>query len=276
MPPSRVGMRGDILIAVVPAGTVSTDGPGPLIRDLRTSQIIRLIQTHNLESNYTLEAIAKSLSGEAGKIGDTGVSITPKSMAIGNSVADVSADMTALESEVLRKDVTITRMGTKVLYKVTLNAGEALGNIGSLALFGDDTDTGSQSTGSLEIGGTPAGGDSITVAFNGRAVSPYWVSGTDTGAVAAGLAAWLNADGDFGSLFTAIAAGSTVSIVSGGMGTVYNGTLGASTTGGVTCGAAGATGGATPGGTLLAAANATFRKERNTQLLVEWTISVTN
>jgi hypothetical protein len=273
-PASRVGLQGNIEIAVCPAGTFR-DGDSVSVSELSRRMGVRVIRTHNLESDYVLTAIAKSLTGEAGGVG-SGANITPTSMAIGNSAAEVTSSMTALASEIIRKPVTLSRAGSKVLCKVTLASGEALGSIGSLALMGADDGSGNVASGSISLSGTPKIGDGLVITLDGKAIPTYWVASTTLSTVVSGLTEWLNSDGDFGALYNCSVAGNTVSLASKGKGTVYNKPLGASSTGVVSVSSTGCSGGTTPGGNLLAAANASFKKERNTQLLIEWTIAVTN
>jgi hypothetical protein len=268
-------MRGDIKIAICPAGTFE-EGENVSALDLYKREGVQLLCTHNLETDFVLQAITKALSGEAAIPSSGAGSIVPVSMAVGSGMTPVTNSSTALDSELLRKAVTVTRTGNKVTYKITLTSGEALGQIGSLGLFGSDSGSGSLATGSITLGGTAVVGQLIKVTLDGRGIPAYYVGSTTMSAVATGLAAWLNGDGDFGSLYACTAAGSVVSVNSVGKGTVYNANVGVSVTGTITASITGMTGGTTPGGQLLAAANTYFRKERNTQLLIEWTISVSN
>jgi len=272
---NRVGMRGDIQIAICPAGTFE-DGENISVLELHKNRGAQLLCTHNLETDYVLQGIAKALAGESAiPLTGTG-SITPLSMAVGSGTSPVTASDTALASELLRKAVTVTRMGSKIVYKITLTTGEALGNVGCLGLFGSDGGAGATATGSITLGGTAASGNLVRLTLDGRGIPPYGVGSTNLTTVAAGLKDWLNADGDFGSLFTCTSSGSVVSISARGKGTVYNSVVGVSTSGTITATAAGVSGGATPGGQLLAAANTFFNKDRNTQLMIEWTVSITN
>lgn len=272
---SRVGLSGSVRIAVCPAGTFE-EGQDVSALELAKREGVQLICTHNLETDYVLQAITKALSGESAIPSSGAGSIAPVNMAVGSGMTPITNSSTALESELLRKAVTATRTGNKITYKITLTTGEALGQIGCLGLFGSDTGSGSTATGSITLGGDAAPGQLIKVTLDGRAIPAFCVGSTDTTSVATALAAWLNGDGDFGSLYACTASGAGISVNSRGKGTVYNATVGVSTTGSITATAAGMTGGTTPGGQLLAAANTYFRKERNTQLLIEWTISVSN
>jgi len=268
-------MRGDIQIAVLPSGMLR-DGDNLSVSEALRLPGVQLIEAHNLETDYVLQAITKALSGE-GAIPSSGAgSIAPVSMAVGSGMTPVTNSSTALDSELLRKAVTATRTGNKVTYKITLASGEALGQIGSLGLFGSDTGSGSLATGTLTLGGTTVVGQLIKVTLDGRGIPAYYVGSTNLSTVATSLAAWLNGDGDFGSLYTCSASGSVITVNSVGKGTVYNANVGVSVTGTITASITGMTGGTTPGGQLLAAANTYFRKERNTSLLIEWTISVSN
>ena len=226
---------------------------------------------HNLETSTTLTGIAKLLSGELSTL-----DICPSHMAIGAGGDIVTPDDTAIGEELMRKAVSITRVSNKTIFSVTLSQAEVLGQIGSLGLFNDDAGSGTDATGSLVIGGSPKSGDSITVSLAGRTIPTYWISGTTTSAVAAGLKAWLSQDDNFNGLFTCGISGSTVTVTSRGKGTAYNKTMVAQVTGDVTCAPSGVSGGTTPGGTLLAAANVSFIKEPAVQILIEWSITISN
>lgn len=271
-PPKADGPRfqGDIEIFAFPAGTLQP-GEEATGETLRRRPGVMVTQAHNLETDHVLETVAKLLAGEY-----VVPNIDPVTMAVGSGTTRVTSSQTGLDSELLRKPVTVIRTGTKVLFKITLAEGEALGTIGCLGLVGDATGSGAAATGSLTVSGTPAVGDSITVTLGGKGFPTFWVPDADVIVTAAALRDWLNDDGDFSALYTATASGAVVSISSIGAGTVYNGVLGSRVTGAVLCAASGMAGGSTPGGQLLAAANTYFKKERNIQLLIEWTVSVQN
>lgn len=226
---------------------------------------------HNLETDTVLTGIAKLFSGEL-----TSLDICPTSMAIGAGGDIVAPDAASIDSELLRKAVTVTRVANKTVFSVTLGQSEALGQIGSLGLLNADSGSGTDATGSLVVGGIPVINDAITVSFGGRTLPTYWVPSTSTAAIAAGLKDHLSKDDNFNGLFTCGISGSTVTVTSRGKGTAYNKTMAAQVTGGVTCAATGVTGGTTPGGTLLAAANVAFVKEPAVQILIEWSITISN
>ncbi len=273
---SSIRPSGEIRIASFPAGTLTNDDT----RSLDTLSWIpgaRIVCVKNLETDYVLSGIAKMLTGELPTI-----DIRPTSMAVGSGTAPVTTGDTGLSSELIRKPLTgtgatVTRAGSKAIFRITLFEGEVLGQIGCLGLFnGDSGGSGHTAAGSLQIGGTPLNTAVITVSVGGRSVPSYWVTSTNTAQIAAGLAAWLNGDGYFSSLFTCTAAGTTISVASKGSGTAYNQSLVAQVSGGVTCATTNIAGGTTPGGQLLAAANCNFTKEPATQVLIEWSINITN
>lgn len=266
---------GLVRIAICPTGTWG-GGPVPSIAELSKLRGVRVLETCNLETDFVLSGIAKLFSGEL-----TTLDIKPTAMAVGASTNPVQSTDTGLNSELLRKAFTssgasVVRAGAKTSFRITLHENEGVGQIGCLGLFNSAGAAGSLATGSLVIGGTPAIGNSITLSVGGRALPPYWVSSTSTATIATSLAAWLNGDGTFTSLYTASASGSTVTITSRGYGTAYNQSLVAGVTGTVTCTATSVTGGVTPGGQLLAAANCNFVKEPGSQVLIEWSITITN
>lgn len=230
-----------------------------------------------MQTDFVLSGIAKLLSGEISSL-----DIKPTAMAVGSGTGLVASSDTGLSSELIRKPLTapgssITRSGSKSIFRITLYEGEVFGQIGCVGLFNGGTGTGSKATGTITIGGTPGIGNVITISVGGRTLAPYWVASTNTTTVAAGLAAWLSSDGYFSSLFTCVATGSAIAVTAIGYGAGYNQSLVAQVTGGVTCvTTASVSGGTSPDGQLLAVANCNFYKEPGTKLLVEWAVNIKN
>lgn len=274
----RLKSHGDIRIALVsPQIAIS---PQTALSDLEGLSGVDIIETTNLETAFVLQAIAKSLTGESGGIG-AGVSITPVSMAFGSGVAPVTVTDDSISNELLRKyfatSGTITRAGSRAIFRITLGSGEAFGPVGTLGLFAAETGSGSLATGTITVGGSPSSGNSIVITLGGRTLPPYFVgAGMDSAAVGNALRSWLSSDDSFRALYVAGGSGATITVTSVGKGTVFNQTVTAQVTGGVTVTPTDISGGTTPGGQLLAAANTSFRKTAGQQLIVEWSINISN
>jgi phage tail sheath gpL-like len=224
---------------------------------------------HNLATNFTTQAIAQAYMGESYP------DIAVAAMAFGSGDAAVAVEDTALASELMRLSVSKSRVGSRVVFSATLANSAAIGPVRCLGLFGPAGGSGSVAAGSLTIGGTPAGGNSVLVRFDGRAASPYFTqAGQSAAAVAAGLKALLEADDAVAPYYAIALSGSTLNFTARGAGTVYNKSLTAVTVGGVTATAMGITGGATPGGQLLHAANCSFVKRTGRQVTVTWGVEV--
>jgi hypothetical protein len=230
-----------------------------------------VLEFHNLETDYTLRSIAKALAGE--EMDD----ILPTSMAFGTGTSTVEPDDNTISEEVVRKPVTVSRVDNTVKYRVTLNAGENLGTLGTIGLFNGETGSSANATGTITVGGTPKQGDTVTVRLDSRALPVFTLDAdASTDEAAEALRIFLLSDDTLAALFSITRSGSDLTLTSVGKGTYYNRVLTTSVTGTITATATGAEGGSTPEGNLLAAANINYSKATSRQAIVEWSITVGN